>query len=340
MCRRYAWVFGVMALIGPIIGLMTSAVVTYVTPKMYESETVIEVKPLPSALLERAQMLQGFSGTQSQPLPPEIPSGQQMTPQFFATEIEKIKSRNSLIQVIDNLQLTTRWHVDKETAIQILKGMVKSQNIQGTDLMIIRVRHTDKVAARDIAHEVVHAYKDDRNKLAIQDAEEGLQKLNKAVKEQEEKVEERRKILADIIRVNGKDIIIPEEETSEDLKLQQPVNPPPDTEKTNPAENERDTTIRRALDATDYVDAKRDYLTNQQLHQNLKLKQVSAEIESKIPYHSIDIHDEARIPFTPVSPNVTLNLLIGTIGGFLLSPLLSLLVIGVMRLFAKPVVAR
>jgi hypothetical protein len=47
-------------------------------------------------------------------------------------------------------------------------------------------------------------------------------------------------------------------------------------------------------------------------------------------------HDSS---FSP-SPNVTLNFLIGTAKGFLLSPLMSLLVIGVMKLFAKPAAAQ
>ncbi len=316
MFKRYGWVFAVMALIGPIIGLVTSAMLTYVMPKMYESETVIEVKPLPSA----------------------IPSGQQMTPQFFETEFNKITSRNSLIQVIDALQLTSRWSVDKEAAIQILKKIVHTENIRGTELISIRVRHTDKVATRDIANEVAHVYKNYRNEVVLRDADARLQALTKAVRDQEDKVEERRKILASIVRKKG--IINQGDVSPGDSKTLQPENPTPDSGKPNPAESERDAAIRRSLDDQDYIDAKRDFVTDQELLQQMKLKLIAESLELKISPTLIEIHGDAKISEAPVSPNVTLNLLLGTVGGFLLSPLLSLLVIGGIRLFAKPVTAQ
>ena len=94
-----------------------------------------------------------------------------MTPQFFGTEFEKIKSRNSLAKVVDNLELVNRWNVDKETAIRILKGIVNTQNIRGTDLISIRVRHTNKVDARDVTEEVAKAYKAYRAEIESRDAD-------------------------------------------------------------------------------------------------------------------------------------------------------------------------
>jgi len=72
----------------------------------------------------------------------------------------------------------------------------------------------------------------------------------------------------------------------------------------------------------------------------LKLKLIAESLELKIPPTSIEIHEDAETSEAPASPNFTLNLLIGTVGGFLLSPLLSLLVIGVMKLVEKPVIER
>ena len=45
MLKRWWWVFLVMVPVGPVLGLLTAAVVTYVTPRKYESRAVIEVKP-------------------------------------------------------------------------------------------------------------------------------------------------------------------------------------------------------------------------------------------------------------------------------------------------------
>ena len=126
-----------------------------------------------------------------------------MTAQFFGTEFEKIKSSNALAKVVENLELVTKWGVDKETAIRILKGIVNTQNIRGTDLISITVRHTDKEDARNVTAEVARAYKAYRTEIESRDADKGLYELNKAVRDQEDKVEERRKVLATIVRTKG-----------------------------------------------------------------------------------------------------------------------------------------
>src|SRR6478735_4365107 len=64
-----------------LLVFMTAAVITYVMPKKYESEAVIEVKP---------------RDTGDSPLMIGSTRPSMMTPQFFGTEFEKIKSRNSL----------------------------------------------------------------------------------------------------------------------------------------------------------------------------------------------------------------------------------------------------
>ena len=251
MFKRFWWVFLVMIPVGSIAGLLVAAVVTYVMPKTYESEAVIEVKP----------------------------QAGQLAPQFFGTEFEKIKSSNSLGKVVDSLELINRWGVDKETAIRILKGIVTTQNIRGTDLISIRVRHINKEDARDITAEVAKVYRDYRLEHQKRGGEQGLIELRKAVQDQEDKVEERRKVLA---------------------------------------------TFERSSDDHDYADAKRDFETDQALLQSLKLKQINDDISAKMQDDSIVIHEEPQIAQIPISPNVSLNLVLGTALGFLLSPLLAL----------------
>ena len=284
MFKRFWWVFLAMIPVGLIVGLFVAAVVTYVMPKQFESETVIELKPLPGD------------------------SASSMTPQFFGNEFEKIKSRNSLGKVVDNLALVKKWGLDKEAVIQILKGIVTTQNIRGTDLISIRVRHTNKEDARDITAEVAKAYRNYRMEIMKRGEGERLLELKKAVRDQEDKVEERRKVLATIVRTKG--IIykgtdspgVAEEETAADAG-------------------------RNATDAQDYADAKREFETDQVLLQSLKLKLINNDITAKMQDDSIIIHEEPQIAQTPVSPNVPLDLMLGTALGFLLSPLLSLPVI-------------
>lgn len=399
-------------LLSLLLVFMTAAVITYVMPKKYESETTIEVKPRIPGLSPLGSQLNELAGTG------------RMTEQFFGTEFEKIKSRNSLQKVVQNLELVNRWGVDKETALSILKGIVNTQNIRGTDLISIRVRHTNKVDARDVAEEVARAYRQYRAEMESRDADNALQELNKAVRNQEDKVEERRKVLATIVRTKGiiykgTDSFYGQTGVDEDQgartaleafneleqekrKLESQISSLlkydsdqlmvyaagldlPDNiirnlypqylegkrqldglringlgakhptvlaandqiqnmkrqldegvvnlratltaqldlaaDRLKSVEAMKDETreeaIKRGLDAQDYVDAKRDFETDQELLQTMKLKQMGETISSKMPPETVLVHDSPVISESPVSPNVTLNLVLGAVVGLI-----------------------
>ncbi|MBU6170473.1 MAG: polysaccharide biosynthesis tyrosine autokinase [Verrucomicrobia bacterium] len=399
-------------LLSLLLVFMTAAVITYVMPKKYESEATIEVKPRAAGLSPLGSDLNELSGAG------------RTTPQFFGTEFEKIKSRNSLEKVVQNLELVNRWSTDKETALQILKGIVNTQNIRGTDLISIRVRHTNKVDARDIAEEVARAYKQYRAEMESRDSENALLELNKAVRNQEDKVEERRKVLATIVRTKGiiykgTDSFYGQSGVDEDQgartaleayneleqekrKLESQINSllkydsdqlmvyaagldlpdniirnlyplyleakrqldgyringlgarhPTVMAAVDQIENmkrqldegvvnlratltaqldlaadrlksveamkdeTREEAIKRGLDAQDYVDAKRDFETDQELLQTMRLKQMGETISSRMPPESVLVHDSPTISEAPVSPNVTLNLVLGAVVGLI-----------------------
>lgn len=399
-------------LLSLLLVFMTAAVITYVMPKKYESETTIEVKPRIPGLSPLGSQLNELAGTG------------RMTEQFFGTEFEKIKSRNSLQKVVQNLELVNRWGVDKETALAILKAIVNTQNIRGTDLISIRVRHTNKVDARDVAEEVARAYRQYRAEIESHDADNALQELNKAVRNQEDKVEERRKVLATIVRTKGiiykgTDSFYGQTGVDEDQgartaleayneleqekrKLESQISSLlkydsdqlmvyaagldlPDNiirnlyplyleskrqldglringlgarhptvlaandqiqnmkrqldegvvnlratltaqldlaaDRLKSVEAMKDETreeaIKRGLDAQDYVDAKRDFETDQELLQTMKLKQMGETISSKMPPETVLVHDSPVISESPVSPNVTLNLVLGAVVGLI-----------------------
>jgi polysaccharide biosynthesis transport protein len=390
-----------------LLVFMTASVITYVMPKKYESYATIEVKP-------RERTIEAITGGMRT-------SGQSMTPQFFGTEFEKIKSRNSLSRVIDSLDLVNKWGSDRETVLRILKGIVNTQNIRGTDLISIRVRHTSKEDARDITAEVARAYKDYRTDLEGKTVERGINELRKAVREQEDKVEERRKILTTISRT--KNIIYHGDRAmltrgldedseanyalnmysqleSEKMQLESQIQSLlkydsealliyasgldlPDNiikslypqylalkrdieglrasglgdrhptivsnmriidqmkgdldegvvnlrirlqgqldmakERLEKAEEKKTetkrTALERSIDTTDYVDAKRDFETDLALLENMKLKLITEEIAGDLPNETIVVHDDPVISDSPVSPNVTLNLVLGAVVG-------------------------
>ena len=389
---------------------MTAAVITYVMPKKYESEATIEVKP-------RGTGMSPFGGREI-----DIEAPNRMTAQFFGTEFEKIKSSNSLSKVVENLELMNKWAVDKETAIRILKGIVNTQNIRGTDLISIRVRHTDKEDARNVTAEVAKAYKAYRTEIEVKDADKGLVELNKAVRDQEDKVEQGRKQLATIGRTKkiiykGVESFYGQSGMNEDqgaqstlesynklkqdkgaletqiktlvdynsdqlmvyaagldlpdniIKMLYPqyleairqlgslkngglgLNHPmvrSATESVNTMKDQlnkgvvdlratlqaklvmasdslrslevmkdetRDEAIKRGLDAQDFMDAKREVETDQQLLQSMRLKQMGVAMAGKISEDSIVVHEEPQISQSPVSPNVVLNLVLGAVVG-------------------------
>ena len=395
-----------------LLVFMTAAVITYVMPKRYESQATIEVKPRGAGMSPLGGQFNDVSGARA------------MTSNFFGTEFEIIKSRNSLQKVVENLQLVNRWGVDKETALAILKGIVNTQNIRGTDLISIRVRHTNKVDARDIADEVARAYKAYRTEIEARDAERQLHELNKAVRDQEDKVEERRKVLATIVRTKGiiykgddsfygssgvdedqgaksalqtfhelqqqkmqlesqissllkydsdqlmvyaSGLELPDniirslypqylelKRQLEGLRISGYGNKHPTvlaavdnlsamkrqldegvvnlratlgaqldlaTNRLNGMEEMKDETreeaIKRGLDAQDYVDAKREFETDQDLLQTMKIKQMGESISVRIPGDTVRVHEEPVISDSPVSPNVTLNLVLGAVVGLI-----------------------
>jgi polysaccharide biosynthesis transport protein len=394
-----------------LLVFMTAAVITYVMPKKYESEATIEVKPRGLGIQPLGRMMGESSGANL------------MTPQFFGTEFEKIKSRNALNKVVEKLELVNRWNVDKETALSILKGIVNTQNMRGTDLISIRVRHANKVDARDITDEVAKAYTAYRTESEDRDAEQAIHELNKAVRDQEDKVEERRKVLATIsntkgIIYTGQDSFYSQRGVNEDegartaeeayhkleqekIQLESQINSLlkydsdelmmlsglnlPDsviknllpqyqeatreldslkiggygdlhprvlaavdqiekmkkqldegvvnlkttlsaqldlaTQRLKSVGEMKDSTrqeaIKKGLDAQDFVDARRDFETDQELLGQMKLKLVGEQITRKMGNISVEMHESPVISSSPVSPNVPMNLALGAVFGLI-----------------------
>jgi capsular exopolysaccharide synthesis family protein len=73
--------------------------------------------------------------------------------------------------------------------------------------------------------------------------------------------------------------------------------------------------LERSIDTTDYVDAKRDFETDLALLEQMKIKLMTEEIVGDLPNETIVVHDDPVISDSPVSPNVTLNLVLGAVVG-------------------------
>lgn len=412
MFKRYGWIPLVLIPVGAIAGLLIAAVITYVMPKIYESEAVIEVKPFADAPLG----------------PPRETEGE--APVWLLGEIEKMKSRLILERVSENLELPNRWSLAKEQVLPILKSSLKIQSIRGTDLVSIRVRRTSNVDAKEIAEEVAKSYKAYRAELEARESEKFRFELNKAVRDLEDKVEERRKVLSTIVRNKGiiyreSDLLskppgmdehhdgksalqayhgleqekmqlesqlgsllkyeddqlmvyasgldLPENVIKKLYPLYLEAKRELEATKTKGLDKQHPTVLAKieeiekmktqldvgvvnlramlkakldlasdrlkrteamkesavqsigtATDAHDYVDAKRDFESEQELLQSLKLKQINEGITARLGRGNVEIHEFPVIAEAPVSPNVTMNLMLGTISGLFLLPMLGL----------------
>lgn len=395
-----------------LLVFMTAAVITYVMPKKFESTALIEVKP-------RGRLLSPFGV-----LGNDTSGVTRMTPRFFETEFEKIRSNKSLEKVAEKLDLPRKWRMDKDDVVQTLKyRVVTTQNQRGTDLISIKARHMNKDDARDIAAEVARAYRDYRKEIEERDSDRALTELSKAVQEQEDKVEEKRKTLSNIVREKGiiytgeqslfrsgpevddsarsaaeayskleqnkielesqiKSLLqydvdqlivtasgldLPENivktlypsylEMKRDLEAAKTqglgdrhptvlelsgrvANMRKDLEagvvslrdvlraKLQMAEaslekmgdlkgEKREDAIKRGIDTQDYVDAKREFETDLELLQTMKLKFVTEKVTERLGDDSIVVHEDPITADSPVSPNVTLNLVLGAVVGLI-----------------------
>ena len=260
MFKRFWWLFLVMVPIGTLSGFLVAAVATYVMPKKYESECVIEVRPSLSTLAE------------------SLPDGNW---KLHAPGWESIKGDKVIEQVVTRLELANRWAVDSKSAAATLRGLITVQPVQGTDLVSIRARHTNKEESKEMVDALVAAYSQMRSEADNANRAAVVAKLKSVITTQETNAAKLREELQSYVGGLGK--------------------------------GGRDIAVVKAdLDAA------------QTGLEQLKLKLVAEEAAAERGEESVLIHEAAVVPQIPVSPNVALNLGLGSALGLLLSPFLAL----------------
>jgi uncharacterized protein involved in exopolysaccharide biosynthesis len=258
---------------GVVLGVMTMAVITYVMPKRYDSRVIFEAKPMPHDAA-----------------PASIRNA---SANAVGNALEILMSERVLQRVVVDLELVNRWGLDQRTAATMLRTLITAKQIKSTDLIEVRVRSTNKEDARDIAGEVVRALREHLKAGSEAVNQRRHDELRKIMRDQEDRVEERRKVVATIMKTHG---ITDESEI------------PP-------------------ILANDLKEAKRDLDQENALLQELKLKVLAGEIEQKIGTEPIVIHEDPSIADVPSSPKVTLNLLAGLVAGAVAGFLVALMIV-------------
>ncbi len=174
-----------------LLVFLASVIITYVMPKKYSSEALVQV--LPSRM-----QIDPFnkSGNQFQ-------IGAIQSRKFFETEYEVIKSEETLKLVSERLNLQTVWEKDFDQVISTLKSIVSTEAKRQTDLIKIKVTHTEKEEAKSIAEEITNQYAKRRNSDEINRAEKALQALDNELRNQQDRVEEKRKVLDTLVRATN-----------------------------------------------------------------------------------------------------------------------------------------
>ena len=181
--------YGVILLTFLLI-FITAAVITYVLPRKYLSKSVVQVHPA-------VQTLNPFGGGEGQVI------GAVSSRAYMPTEFKVIEAEQTMKMVEERLDLAARWNLEKQSVVGILKGIVSTENVLGTDLIEIKVRYTNPNDARDIAAEVANAYIERRNNTELDRAEKALAALDSELQDQENLVEEKRKVLYTIVQSFG-----------------------------------------------------------------------------------------------------------------------------------------
>ncbi len=132
-----------------LLVFLTAAVITYVMPKKYESIALVEVKPI----IDIDPTLGG------------VKSGVGVSRQFMNTQFEIIVAPETLGIAIDQIQLESRWGQNRKSVLAQLRGIVRTSQRRGTDIIEISVRHGKKAEAQEIAKAVYEAYRERRNSL-------------------------------------------------------------------------------------------------------------------------------------------------------------------------------
>ena len=180
--------YGVLLLTFLLV-FLTAAVITYVMPKKYESIALVEVKQI----VDIDPTMGGVKGGM----------GAQMSRQFINTQFEIIVAPETLGLAIDKIQLEARWGQDRKSVLAQLKGIVRTSQRRGTDLIEISVRHGKKAEAQAIAKAVYEAYRDRRNNLEIGVRSDQLKALKIELTNQNDRITLLRKRVEDLAEKHG-----------------------------------------------------------------------------------------------------------------------------------------
>lgn len=169
----------------------TAAIITYVIPDKYKSSCVVEIYNPQSGF-------DPLGGVSKQTL-----NGALFSRNYMETQFEKIRAEVTLKNVAEDLDLPSQWNMEMDQAVAMLKGIVKTEPVRGTDLIEIVAEHKDKEECQQIAQATALSYKNQREAQEAQRVDAQLAALDSELQTQEDKVQQKRNVLNTIVQTLG-----------------------------------------------------------------------------------------------------------------------------------------
>jgi len=181
--RRRWWLLLVCVPVGLVAGLFASAVLMYLSPKIFESTAVVEIKPDAVVSL------------------PDADGGVPVAdPAFIEKEMAHLTSPEVMRRAVVKGAFDKRWGMTEEVAVEEMGRSVRVERIQGTDLVSIRALSVFRQDAPEMAEAVADGYREDRVARVNKDSAQAVDELKQSVEYHEAQVEERQKKLMEAER--------------------------------------------------------------------------------------------------------------------------------------------
>lgn len=103
-----------------------------------------------------------------------------------------LESPGFLEPFVDRLSLAERWKTNHEQAVKTLTGIVSVEQVKGTDLLCLKVVHSDQSEALLIATEILNAFlKFENDRVGTEETKESeraLELIKRMIRDQEAKI--------------------------------------------------------------------------------------------------------------------------------------------------------
>ena len=154
-----------------ILVLLTAAVITYVMPKKYKSETLIQIN-------QKGLIVDGVRAETGR---------SKMTGAFFENEFEVIKSKKILKSAVEDMGLARKWSMTADQAVAKLKGVIETRRKRGTELTYISIEDTEREHVKGVVASIAKAYEKYRINEEIERIKLARKQVQKKYNEQLDK---------------------------------------------------------------------------------------------------------------------------------------------------------